>query len=118
MAYLANNPNARYIEAAKGSLPNGGRNTAQLNPIDDVDMTIAKSVNVTESKQFQFSARFFNIMNHPQYVGGNVSDVAPIGQTSGASHSYLEPQSGIFLQPSQAFSSNPRSIQLALKFIF
>jgi hypothetical protein len=118
VAYVANNPNARYIEGAKGTLPNGGRNTAQLNPINDIDMTMAKSFNFTESKKLQFSARFFNILNHPQYVGGNVSDVAPIGQTSGASHSFLEPQSGIFLQPSQAFSSNPRSIQLALKFVF
>jgi len=30
----------------------------------------------------------------------------------------LEPQSGIFMQPTQAFSSNPRQLQLALKFIF
>ncbi len=118
VAYLANNPNARYVQAGLGTLPNGGRNTAQLPPINDIDMTIAKNINVTEVKKFQFSARFFNILNHPQYVGGNVSDVAPIGQTSGASHSFLEPQSGIFMQPSQAFSSNPRTIQLALKFIF
>jgi len=30
----------------------------------------------------------------------------------------LEPQSGIFMQPTQAFSSNPRSAQIALKFSF
>jgi hypothetical protein len=120
VAYLANNPNARYIQAGAGQLPNGGRNTGTsgLNPIDDVDMTIAKNFNITESKKLQFSARFFNILNHPQYVGGNVSDVAPVSQTSEAVHSFLEPQSGIFLNPSQAFSSNPRSIQLALKFMF
>jgi len=118
VAYLANNPNARYIEAAKGTLPNGGRNTGQLNPIDDVDMTIAKSFNITESKKVQFSARFVNLFNHPQYIGGFISDVAPIGFTSSAVHQFLEPQSGIFYQPSQAFSSNPRSLQLALKFIF
>jgi hypothetical protein len=118
VAYLANNPNARYIEADSGSLPNGGRNTARLNPIDDVDMTIAKSFNFTETKKLQFSARFINILNHPQYVGGFLSDVAPVTQTSEAVHSYLEPESGTFLQPSQAFSSNPRQLQLALKFIF
>jgi hypothetical protein len=118
VAYLANNSNARYIEAGEGTLPTGGRNTAQLHPIDDVDMTFAKSFNFAEAKKLQFSARFFNIFNHPQYIGGNVSDVAPNGQASGAVHSFLEPQSGIFLQPSQAFSSNPRNIQLALKFIF
>src|ERR1019366_5987823 len=29
----------------------------------------------------QFSARAINLFNHPQYVGGNLSDVAPVGQT-------------------------------------
>ena len=124
VAYLANNLNARYIQAGLGTLPNGGRNTAQLPPIDDVDLTIAKSFNITESKKLQFSARFINLFNHPQYVGGFLSDVAPTTPANGnagntdAIHSFLEPQSGIFLQPSQAFSSNPRQLQLALKFIF
>ena len=36
--YLVNNPNARYIAAPKGTLPNGGRNTVQLRPIDDIDI--------------------------------------------------------------------------------
>ena len=44
-------------------------------------MTIAKSFNITESKKMQFSARFINIFNHPQYVGGFISDVAPIAVT-------------------------------------
>ena len=91
VAYLANNPNARYIQAGLGTLPDGGRNTAHLNPIDDIDMTIAKALNITESKRVQFSARFFNILNHPQYVGGNVSDVAAVAQTAGVVHSFLEP---------------------------
>ena len=129
VAFVANNPSAQYIQAPKGSLPNGGRNTAQLPPIDDVDMSIAKNFNITESKKLQFSARFINIFNHPQYIGGYISDVAPAGlltspagintgPTSSAVHSFVEPQSAIFLQPSQAFSSNPRQLMLALKFIF
>ena len=118
VAYLANNPNARYIQAGLGTLPNGGRNTLQLPPIDDIDMTIAKSFSFTERMKLQFSARFINIFNHPQYVGGFLSDVAPNGATSDAQHNFLEPQSGIFDQPSQAFSSNPRQLALALKLIF
>jgi hypothetical protein len=126
VAYLADNPNARYIEAGKGTLPNAGRNTARLNPIDNVDMAFFKNFNFTESKKLQFSARFLNLFNHPQYIGGLISDVTYAGATAfptssvttGAVHSFLEPQSGIFLQPSQAFSSNPRQIQLALKFMF
>ena len=129
VAYVAKNPNAQYIQAPKGTLPNGGRNTAQLPPINDVDMSIAKSVNVTESKKLQFSARFVNIFNHPQYIGGYISDVAPVGglvSPAGANtapntvaiHTFVQPQTSTFLQASQAFSSNPRQIQLALKFIF
>jgi hypothetical protein len=118
VAYLANNPNARYIQGGLGTLPNGGRNTAHLPPIDDIDMTFAKSFNFTEAKKLQFSARFVNLFNHPQYVGGFISDVAPVQQISTEAHQLLEPQSGIFLQPSQALSSNPRQIQLALKFTF
>jgi hypothetical protein len=118
VAYLADNPNARYIEGGEGTLPNGGRNTEHVNPIDDVDMTVAKRFNITESKGIEFSARFVNIFNHPQYIAGYLSDVAPIGFTGSAVHSMLEPQSGIFMQPSQAFSSNPRGLQLALKFRF
>ena len=91
---------------------------AQLPPIDDVDMTIAKNFNITESKKIQFSARFINLLNHPQYIGGFVSDVAPNQQTSEAVQRFLEPQSAIFMHPSQAFSSNPRQLQLALKFVF
>ena len=113
------NPNARYIRAGYGQIPSGGRNTAQLPAINDVDFTIAKSVNFTERYKMQFSARFINLLNHPQYVGGNISDVAPAGGlTTGAVHSFVEPYSAIFLQASQAFSSNPRTMQLALKFIF
>jgi hypothetical protein len=118
VAYLANNPNARYIQAGLGTLPNGGRNTAQLPPIDDVDMTIAKNFNFTETRRLQFSARFVNLFNHPQYVGGLLSDVAPVPQLGTAVDQFLRPQDAIFLQPSQAFSSNPRGVQLALKFIF
>jgi hypothetical protein len=127
VAYLATNPNARYIEAPLGTLPNGGRNTGMLPPINDVDFTIAKNLNVTERYRIQFSARVFNLFNHPQYVGGFISDVAPAGTalpgtnnspTATLVHLFTIPTQSIFADPSQAFSSNPRSMQLALKFMF
>jgi hypothetical protein len=118
VAYLATNPNARYILAPKGTLPNGGRNTEHLNPIDDIDLTFAKSFNFTERVKIQFAGRFFNILNHPQYIGGYISDVAPIGFTSGAVHNFLIPGTGVFGDPSQVFSSNPRNIQVSAKLTF
>lgn len=118
VGYYAANPNARYIQAPKGTLPNGGRDTEHLNPIDDFDLSFAKLFNVTERAKLQFSVQAFNVLNHPQYVGGNISDVAPIGFTGTAQHNFLEPQSTSFAIPQDAFSSNPRSIVIFAKVIF
>jgi hypothetical protein len=128
VAYLATNPNAGYIVAPQGTLPTGGRNTAQLRPTDDLDLSFAKSFSVREGKKLEFSARFVNILNHPQYTGGYLSDVTPAGVsaaglpatsvTSGNVHNYTVPSSPLFLNPTMVFSSNPRSTVLAAKFIF
>jgi hypothetical protein len=121
VAFLATNPNARYVVAPKGVLPNAARNTAQLRPIDDVDMTFAKNFNLGHEggpKKLQLQGRFFNMFNHPQYTGGYLNDVASIGYTSTAVRNFLIPGNSTFMQPSQVFSSNPRSITISAKFIF
>ena len=123
VAYLANNPNAMYIAGGEGTLPNGGRSLVHLNPIDDIDLTLMKRINVTERFRLEFSVRAFNIFNHPQYVGGFLNDVAPVAYAQGTSSGDLArttiiPGNTNFLDWSQAFSSNPRQMQLALKLIF
>jgi hypothetical protein len=118
VAYLVNNPNARYITAPKGTLPNGGRNTEHLLPINDVDLTLMKRFTMHDRYNWEFAGRFLNIFNHPQYVGGLLNDVAPIGFTSTAVHNFLIPTTSLFGDPTQAFSSNPRTIQLSAKFTF
>lgn len=124
VAYLANVPNAGYIVAPKGTLPNAGRNTLSLNPIDDIDVSAIKRISVTERFKLEFSARAFNILNHAQYTGGYINDVAPTlnGGQGGANgilqRNTLLPGSSLFQQWSQGFSSNPRQMQLALKLTF
>jgi hypothetical protein len=120
VAYLATNPSAQYIATGKGTLPNGGRNTLRVHPIDDVDMTVAKYVGFGKEDRFKlrFEGRFFNIMNHPQYVAGNISDVASVGFTGTAVHNSLIPSNALFGQWSQVFSSNPRNIQASIKLTF
>ena len=120
VAYLVNNANARYVVAPKGTLPNGGRNTLRVNPIDDVDMTIAKYFGVGKEDRFKLrlEGRFFNILNHPQYVAGNISDVGSVGFTGTAVHNALIPSNSLFGQWSQVFSSNPRNIQVSVKLTF
>ena len=124
VAYMANNANARYVLAPKGTLPNAGRSLLTMNPINDIDLTLMKRFTITERFRLEISARAFNILNHPQYVGGYINDVYPIsdyapGTADGdLARSTLEPNSTNFQQWSQAFSSNPRQMQLALKLIF
>jgi hypothetical protein len=98
-----------------------------LPPIDDIDITLAKNFNLTEKFRVQFAARVFNLFNHPQYVGGFISDVAPCaGSIGGTScnptstlvHNFLIPTQSTFADPSQAFSSNPRQMSLSLKLLF
>ena len=118
VAFLVNNPAAGYIVAPKGTLANGGRNTEHFNPIDDIDLSFAKRVNITERYKLQFSLRASNIFNHPQYTGGNLNDIAPVGQTGTSLHNALIPTSSLFGQYTQVLSSNPRFMQLALKLMF
>ena len=120
VAYLVNNPNARYIDTPKGVLPNSARNTMRVNPIDDIDMTIAKYIGVGKEDRYKlrFEGRFFNIFNHPQYVAGNISDVASVGFTGTAVHNSLLANNGLFGQWSQVFSNNPRTIQVSVKLEF
>lgn len=118
VAYLANNPNAYYIRANSGMLTNAGRNTLQMPPINNWDMSLLKRLAVTERYKFECSARLLNAFNHPQFVGGSLNDIASIGQTSAAATSYLIPGQANFNIPRLTFASNARTIQLVAKFIF
>lgn len=118
VGYLVNNPNARYIRAPQGTLPNGGRNTEHLMPINNVDATFLKRFNVTERYHLELAGQFFNLLNHPQYIGGYLNDVAPIGFTSTNVRNFLNPANATFYNPADVFSSNPRNIQVSAKFIF
>lgn len=118
VAYLADNPNAKYIVGPKGTLPNGGRNLGHFNPINNLDLTAAKRVNITERTALEFSARASNVFNHSQYIGGFLNDVAAVGFTGTTERNFLIASQNIFNRPDQAFSSNPRTMQLALKLIF
>jgi hypothetical protein len=119
VAYLATNPNARYIVAQKGVLPTGGRQTEHLMPIDNIDISILKRFNVWgEHKKLEFAGRFSNFFNHPQYTGSRINDVQSVGYTGTDATLFMRPSSTLFYHPDYVFSSNPRSIQLSAKFIF
>jgi len=115
VAYVANNSNARYIVAGLGAYANGGRNTIPFDPINNIDASVRKVFNITEQKRFEIGAQFYNLLNHPQFVPGYLSDVAPSPSTNRA---FLTPGNASFGQYQQFFSSNSRVIQLSARFTF
>jgi hypothetical protein len=121
VAYLADNPNAGYIRAGQGAYPNAARNTYRFPPINNFDLTLKKSFNFTERLRLELLGQASNLFNHPQYTGGFLNDVSPVypqGFTSTQIRNFLNPANSTFNQPSQVFSSNPRSLIVAAKFIF
>jgi hypothetical protein len=120
VAYLANDPNARYIVAGPGAYANGGRNTLAGRPINNADLNILKTVHAGERARVQFSAQLLNALNHPQFVPGftNRVDNPANPNFTGNVFNYLTPGNAIFNDPEAIYSSNPRVIQLALKILF
>ena len=117
VAYVATNPNARYIAAGLGAYANGGRNTFPMSPIDNIDAAITKRLNITERARLQFSGQFYNLLNHSQFIPGFVSDLTPQSYT-GAGRNFLVPGNAAFGQYRDFFPSNSRLVQLVAKFTF
>ncbi len=117
VAYVANNPNARYIVAGEGAYANGGRNTFPLGHTNNFDVAFMKRVNINERMRFDIGAQAFNLFNHAQFVGGYLSDVNPFG-TNGIPRNFLVPSSSTFGQYDQYFPSNARNVQLVARFVF
>ena len=82
-----------------GTLGTAGRNIVQGPGYVNWDFSMFKNFKVTESKQFQFRAEFFNLLNHPNFY---VPDSDISSPTFGEIHE----------------AQNPRQIQLALKFLY
>jgi hypothetical protein len=117
VAYLANNPNAQYIIAGMGALATSSRNTLETPPTNNFDISAQKHFKIGERYGVDFLMQAFNLLNHPQFVPGYVGDIASNGVT-GPARNFFIPNSGIFNNASQNFSSHPRLLQLALKFNF
>ena len=117
VAYLADTPGAQYIQAGLGALSNSGRNTLQLQPIQNVDLSVFKNFAIGEGgTKVQVRADFFNAFNHPQFVPGSVNGVEPI-PTTGVNQINTVGQTD-FDVPSHVFTSHPRVIQLAVRLNF
>lgn len=116
VAYVAVNPNARYVMAGLGALANSGRNTYPLKPTDNIDLALTKRFAVTERVHLEIAGQFFNVLNHAQYTGGYVSDASGSQQTN--SRNELIPSNALFGRFDQFYGSNSRFGQIVMKVVF
>lgn len=116
VAYLANNPNAQFIQAGAGTFPTGG--TAyypDMRPINNFDAAAFKRFAVRDRFSVEVHGEAFNVLNHAQYVPGNLTT---LGVGNLQSFNFLVPGSRAFGDASQAFSSHPRTLQVGLRFLW
>src|ERR1043166_9692724 len=125
VGYLADNPNARYIQAGLGAITDAGRNTLQLPGIRNLDFSVFKNFHITEGKYIQLRADLFNAFNHPQWTPGSVTGAEATSIIPGAAPNIStiqanagQPGGGVFDRPDLVYSSHPRVIQLAIRFNF
>ncbi len=117
VAYVAKDPNARYVVAGLGARANAGRNTLLMPPVNNVDLSLLKRLNITERTRVEFGAQAFNVFNHAQYTGSWINDVSP-NPTLTTTRAELIPSSAKFAQWSQYFTSNSRTMQIVARFVF
>jgi Carboxypeptidase regulatory-like domain len=118
VAYLATNPNARYIKAQIGALANGGRNTLRTRRIDNVDFTLVKRISFKERMKFEMFGNFLNSFNHPQFTPGLLNKVNSIFTTGSGVLNFVTAGNKAFNNPEVAFNSNARVIQVGAKLVF
>ena len=128
VGYVADDPNAEYIQTGLGAISNSARNTLQLPGINNLDFSLFKNFRFGGEgrRRVQLRADFFNAFNHPQYIPGSPNDVQPVDATtigqvntlSDVNISRTNPGLATFNRADRVFPSNPRVIQMALRFDF
>jgi hypothetical protein len=114
VAYVAANPNARYVQAQTGSFPTAGRNSLRAPGLNNTDFQLAKSFLFGEQRRVQVAAQFFNLFNHPQFTLPNLLAVDP---GEGQSYAYVGSPNFNNIQAAGG-TGGARNIQLFVKVFF
>jgi len=118
VAWVALNPNTRYIQAGYGAYANSGRDIQTSRPINNVDLSLLKRFTIRERYNLQIIGQALNLFNHPQFIPGSVNNVAAVGTANSSSLQFVNVSNAAFNNSTQAFSSNPRVLEIVAKFNF
>jgi hypothetical protein len=95
---------------------NVGRNVLRGPKQTNVDFSVIKRFPLSESKNIEFRAEFFNLFNHVNFANP-ISNLNAFGSSGGS----IDSNTGRIINPGDfgritSTSNNPRLIQFALKF--
>ena len=112
--------NGTAIANALGTdIGNVGRNVLRGPRQSNVDFSVIKRLPISESKNIELRAEFFNLFNHVNFAN-------PIGNFNAVPVTSIDRNTGRIINPADlgdfgrinSTSNNPRLIQLAVKFNF
>ncbi len=120
--YVADNPNARYVEAGLGTLSTVGRNSFRSPGINVWNMGMYKDTKLTERFSLQFRATAQNIFNHRNFSLAQPTVFQTgtlIGTTNNAlSSTYANVTAQDLFLNAKQFTGGSRILELGLKLIF
>ena len=111
--------NGTATASATGTdIGNVGRNVLRGPKQTNVDFSVIKRFPISESKNIEFRAEFFNLLNHVN-LANPISNLNAISSSGGS----IDPNTGQIINPGDfgriiSTSNNPRLIQFALKVNF
>ena len=120
VAWVAVNPNARYIQAGPGAYSNAGRNTEPTPPIDNIDLSLIKHFTFHERFRVDLEGQAYNLFNHPQFVSAAIDNAVSVNTYNTGTLHYVTTSAsnisaGLFNNPTDAFSSSPRVLQVVVR---
>ncbi|MFY9527624.1 MAG: hypothetical protein WAR24_01825, partial [Candidatus Acidiferrales bacterium] len=119
--YVAQNPGARYVQAALGAFSTVGRNTFQSPGLNIWNVSLLKNTKLSERFNLQFRADMINTFNHRNFSLAQPSVFQSgviLGTVNNAlSTTYANVTAEQFLDASQ-FTGGARQMQLGIKLIW
>jgi hypothetical protein len=116
VAYLANDPNARFVRGAAGTFATGRARLGGFQDTNNFDVSAVKRFGVRDRFGIELRGDAYNVFNHPQYTFGQVNNIG-FGMNSLA-RSFFIPGTSLFGNVTSVLPSNARTLQVALRFLF
>jgi hypothetical protein len=96
---------AAFSIPAPGTFGNSGRNSLTGPMFAQLDLTLYKRFRLTESKDIEFRAEFYNLLNHANFANPANLRLAQALPAGGTFPGGIVPTAANTLQPGQAFTS-------------